>query len=167
MPARHAARGTKWLEVALALAVLWIGSLVYVLDRPADSTVFFSAVILGQKLPNLFGWIGNSLPAFAHTFSFCILTSVWLGRSRRVCIAACSIWLGIDCAFEIGQHAPIAAYLVRFIPRWFKDVPILEYTEAYFASGTFDAWDLIFIAAGAIAALLVAAFPITGTFDHE
>jgi hypothetical protein len=165
MPARHAALSTKWPEVALALSVLCAGSLVYLLDRPGAG--FFSAVIPVRNVPGLFGSIGYSLPTFAHTFSFAVLTSAWLGGSRRVCLAACAIWFSIDCAFELGQYPPVAEHVLPLMPGWFENPPILKYAEAYFASGTFDAWDLVSIAAGATAAYLVAAFPTLRNFDHE
>lgn len=167
MPARHAGLTTRGVEVALALGVLGIGSLVYVLDRPAESAAFFSTILPGLNFPGLFGPVGNNLPTFAHIFSFAILTSVWLGATRLACLAACAIWLGIDSAFEIGQHPLIAEHLVRFLPAWLEELPILRDADVYFAAGTFDAWDLISIAAGATAAYFVTALPILRNSDHE
>jgi hypothetical protein len=157
MQSAHRAAETNWLNAALACAVLVVGSLVYLLDRPADTALFPGAILSNQKLPGLFGPIGNSLPTFAHAFSFSILTAVWLGGARRACLAACLAWFAIDCAFEVGQHALVAERLVKLIPNWFEHLPILAQANSYFLMGTFDVWDLTSIGIGAATAYLVTA----------
>ncbi len=42
--------------------------------------------------------------------------------------------------------------LVDLVPPWFTHVPILDKTDSYFLQGTFDPWDLMAIAMGALAA---------------
>ncbi|MDH5274812.1 MAG: hypothetical protein OEW88_00130 [Gammaproteobacteria bacterium] len=135
-------------------------------DRPSDSAAFLGAASLGHQISGLFGWVGWSLPTFAHTFALSVLTAACLGGGKRAGLAAGAMWFTIDCGFEIGQHRSIAGYLVPFIPQWFERAPILERTDAYFLSGTFDAWDVVSIAAGAMAAYLMTALPTSGDSDH-
>ena len=114
-----------------------------------------SAGSIAHLLPSLFGRISDSLPTFAHAFAFSLLTAAWFGGGRRIGLAACLTWFGVDTAFEVGQHPQIAERLVRFIPDGFGGLPILDQADSYFLSGTFDAWDLTSIAVGAAAAYLL------------
>ena len=155
------------MQVGAGLLVLVLGTLVYVLDRPSSSAPFFSTVSMAHLLPSLFGRVGDSLPTFAHVFAFALVTTACLGGGRRIARLACLAWFGIDTAFEVGQHSSIADRLVSFIPGWFEQLPILEHADAYFVLGTFDAWDLASIAAGAAAAYLITLFPTHGDPHHE
>jgi len=146
---------TNWAQVAVAVFVLFVGTLVYVLDRPGESVLFFSTVNISGLLPSLFGRIGESLPTFSHAFAFSLLTAAWLGEGERIGFSACLTWFGVDTACEVGQHPQISERLVQFIPGWFERLPILKQTDVYFLSGTFDVGDLISIALGAAAAYLV------------
>jgi len=157
---------TNWPLVIAAFSVLVVGSLVYLLDRPADSVPFFSAISLHGLSPGLFGRIGEHLPTFCHVFAFSLLTASWWGGGQRVALTACLFWFGIDTAFEAGQHAEVADHLVRLLPGWFKHLPILRHADAYFLSGTFDVWDLISIAAGAAAAFLLATLKLPRYIQH-
>lgn len=163
MESGRTALATHWWEVALAGTALVVGSLVYMLDRPPDSAAFFSAISLSQRVPGVFGSVGDSLPTFVHAFSFSILTALCLGPGKRAFFSACATWFAIDCAFEIGQHPQIAGHLVPFIPHWFERLPLLEHADSYFVGGTFDPWDLVSIAAGATAAYFVSALRTPGS----
>ena len=145
----QAAPVTNWTQVAVAVFVLVLGTLVYVLDRSSESVPFFSAVSLAHLLPGLFGRIGESLPTFSHVFAFSLLTAAWFGGGRNTGLAACLVWFGVDAAFEVGQHPQIAPELAQLVPAWFDSLPILSQSGGYFLLGTFDAWDLTSIAMGA------------------
>jgi len=145
----------NWAQVAVALFVLFVGTLVYVLDRSSASVPFFSVVSLADTLPPVFGRMGESLPTFAHVFAFSLLTAAWLGGGERAGLLACLGWFGVDTALEAGQHPQIAEGLVQFIPDSFEGFPILNQADGYFVSGTFDAWDLISIAVGAATAYVL------------
>jgi len=161
------ASATIWFQVAFALFVLVVGTLVYVLDRSGDSVPFFSLVNIAHLLPSIFGRMGDSLPTFAHAFAFSVLTAVWLGGHERARLSACLMWFGIDTAFEAGQHPQVAERLAQFVPGWFEHLPILEQADSYFLSGTFDAGDLISIAAGAAAAYLMTGYTVPKDLSHE
>jgi hypothetical protein len=148
---------TRRLELLVGTMVLLLGVLVYVLDRPADAAPFFGPISVDHVFPGAFGPIGQSLPTFAHTFSFSVLTAVWFGGQRRICIAPCLAWFAIDTVLEVGQYPAVAERLVHFIPGWFDRLPILSQANGYFLAGIFDPWDLFSIAAGAISACLMTA----------
>lgn len=144
----------KAIGVTLAFAVLIAGSLVYVLDRPPGSTAFFGNV--GQIFPGIFGSLGQSLPSFAHAFSFSILTVLLLGGGKRAGLLACLGWFAIECFFEAGQHSAIADGVFGRLPEWTQALPFADRFANYFLMGTFDIGDLIAAASGAAAAFVIA-----------
>jgi len=154
-------------QVAVAVFVLVVGTLVYVLDRPGESVPFFNAISAVQLLPGFFGPVGESLPTFSHVFAFSVLTAAWLGGGKRATLPVCLTWFGIDTAFEVGQHPQIAERLTQYIPGCFERLPILKQADSYFLSGTFDVRDLTSIAVGAAAAYVVTVYPTSRNIPHE
>ncbi|MDH3421199.1 MAG: hypothetical protein OEM78_17150 [Gammaproteobacteria bacterium] len=140
---------------ALAVFVLVLGTLVYVLDRPAELVPFFAPFSLAHLTLPLFGKFGQSLPTFTHVFAFSVLTGLLLSGTRRAALAACLSWFTLDTAFEVGQHAAVAGKLMACIPSGLESAPVLRHTRDYFMNGTFDPWDLLSIAVGAVAAYAV------------
>ena len=136
----------------LACVVLAIGALVYLLDRPPEFTPFFAPFSVSGLFPPVFGAVGQSLPTFAHVFSFSIFTALLLKDARRGVVAACCGWLVADAAFEAGQHPAIAAMLSAWLPSGGAFAELVQPIRNYFMSGTFDPWDLLSIALGAGAA---------------
>ena len=145
------------LQVLIGLTTLLLGSLVYLVDRPPGQTYFvYSSSIsisLYDTLPNLFGIVGNSLPAFVHVFSFILITAGFLSCKKRGCLLICLSWFLVDCAFEVGQK--FNAWPSDLSPNWFKGIPFLENTENYFGRGTFDMFDLLGIVFGTAIAYFV------------
>lgn len=139
------------------LGALALGTLLYLLDRPAERTYFIPQFLADALQPDggagLFGGLGQQLPTFLHTFAFCLLTAALLRVGVRGSLAICSGWLMIDAAFEIGQHPDIAPVLARWTPDWFSAIPVLDNTAGYFLNGRFDPYDLISIVVGAVLAL--------------
>ena len=144
----------KWL-LLIGLTVLLLGTLVYILDRPPEQVPVLSDLNLSHHIPALFGSVGNSLPTFAHVFAFCLLTALLVGNSKQHAAVVCLAWFCIDAAFELGQTEQAADWLLPFIPQWFDYVPILDQTGSFFGNGTFDVFDLISIALGAVTAYFV------------
>jgi hypothetical protein len=157
----------RWFQVSLALLALGLGTLVYMLDRPPGTTALPESITLFQPTVKFFGALGQSLPAFAHVFAFSLLTVAFIGGGRRSAIAACSGWLLVDAAFELGQHPTIAPKLAHLTPTWFEVIPILNRTDGFFRYGTFDPLDLLFIALGALAAYIVAQRTQVRRAGHE
>jgi hypothetical protein len=147
----------NWLQTLIGAVGLLVGALVYLVDRPPDQTYFVYnssiAISLGNILPNLFGFIGNSLPAFIHVFSFILITAGIIFSRKRNYLIICLSWFLVDCAFEIGQKFKLLA--VGIVPDWFEGIPLLGNTQNYFINGTFDFHDLLGITCGMIIAYFV------------
>jgi len=144
-------------QILIGLTVLLLGTLIYLTDRPPEYTYFiyksFVNISLHNTLPNLFGFIGYSLPSFIHVFSFILITAGLLHCQKRGCIIICVCWFLVDCAFELGQE--FNSLLLKIIPDWLEDIPFLENTENYFLYGTFDFIDLAAITIGTTIAYFV------------
>ena len=151
------ARKINKLQIFIRVAGLLLGSLIYIIDRPPDQTYFIYAsninISLYNTLPNLFGFIGDTLPAFIHVFSFILITAGLILCNKKGYLIVCLSWFLIDCAFELGQR--FYTFPIKIIPHWFSGIPFLENAGNYFIHGTFDLFDLAAIALGAIAAYLV------------
>ena len=142
------------IQILVGTTGLLLGSIVYLIDRPPDETYFVCSstinISLYNTLPNLFGGIGNSLPAFVHVFSFILITAGLIYYQKRGCLIICLCWFLVDCAFELGQKFTTSS--LKMIPEWFAGVPFLKNTENYFLQGTFDFTDLAAIAFGTVIA---------------
>ena len=153
------------LQVLIGLTTLLLGSLVYLVDRPPGQTYFvYSSSIsisLYDTLPNLFGFIGNSLASFVHVFSFILITAGLLHWQKRGYILICACWFLIDVIFELGQK--FKSLPSTMVPDWFSGIPFLENSKNYFLSGTFDFNDLTAIAFGTI----LAYFVLSGTIKRS
>ena len=145
------------MQVIIGITGLFLGSLVYLVDRPPDQTYFVYSsnvnISFYNILPNIFGLIGNSLPTFIHVFCFILITAGLLSCQKKGCLIICFSWFLVDCAFELGQQFYI--WPSRIIPDWFVGVPFLENTENYFLRGTFDFIDLAAIIIGSVIAYFV------------
>jgi hypothetical protein len=150
-------RSINKIQVSIGVIGLLFGSLVYLIDRPPDQTYFVYSTIpntsLYSMLPNLFGLLGNSLPAFIHVFSFILITAGLVFYGKKGYLIICLWWFLVDSAFEVGQK--FTTWSSRIIPDWFTGIPFLENTEDYFLQGTFDFIDLAAIAFGATMAWFV------------
>ncbi len=113
------------LQVLIGLGGLLLGTLVYLVDRPPDQTYFLYSssinISLHDTLPNLFGIIGNSLPAFIHVFSFILMTAGLIFCQKRGYLIICLSWFFVDSAFEFGQK--FDAWSSMIIPDWFAGLP--------------------------------------------
>ena len=145
------------LQVLIGLACLLFGTLVYLFYRPPDQTYFIYIsglnISLYNTLPNIFGLLGNSLPAFIHVFAFILITSGLMSCQKRDCLIICLSWFFVDFAFELGQK--FNEWALKLIPTWFSGMPFLENTENYFLRGTFDIIDLVAVALGTVIAYCV------------
>lgn len=141
------------VQFTIGIAALILGVLVYVLDRPAGQTYFIPGSLdMSTGLHSAFGTLGNHLPTFFHTLSFCLITAALLNVRTPGALVICTSWLMVDAAFEIGQHADIAPLLAKQVPEWFNHLPVLENTAGYFLHGNFDPLDLLSIFLGALVA---------------
>jgi len=145
------------LQILIGVVVLVGGSLIYLIDRPPDQTYFVYSspvnITLFNIIPNLFGSIGNSLPAFLHVFSFILITAGLIFCRKRGYLIICLSWFLVDSAFEVGQK--FTTWSTSIIPDWFAGIPLLENTKNYFFQGTFDFLDIAAIALGTAVAYFV------------
>jgi hypothetical protein len=145
------------LQILIGLFFLFIGALVYLIDRPPYLTYFvyrYGQILSLHKIaPNIFGPFGNSLPDFIHVFSFILITAGIVSCGKRGCLIISLSWLIIDCAFELGQR--YHSLPLKIIPDWFSGIPILEATKGYFLTGTFDFNDIVALLLGTSIAYLV------------
>ena len=150
-------RPVNKIQILIGVIALLFGSLVYLIDRPPDQTYFVYAssinISLYSAFPNLFGLIGNSLPAFIHVFSFVLITAGFVSCRKRGYLIICLCWFLVDCAFELGQK--FTTWSLNMIPDWFAGIPLLGNTENYFLQETFDFTDLAAIALGTLIAYFV------------
>ena len=144
-------------QILIGLTALLLGTLIYLIDRPPEHTYFiyksFITTNLHNTIPNLFGFVGYSLPSFIHVFSFILITAGLLHCQKRGRIIICVCWFLIDCAFELGQK--FNSLLLKIIPDWFEGIPFLENTKNYFLYGTFDFVDLVAVTIGTVIAYFV------------
>jgi hypothetical protein len=149
-------------QILIGMSSLIVGTLVYLVDRSPDQTYFvhksFVNISLHNTLPNLFGFIGNSLPSFIHAFSFILITASLLHCQKRGCIFICACWFLADVVFELGQKFKVLSSTM--FPDWFSGILFLENSKNYFLSGTFDFNDLTAIALGTILAYFVLSITI-------
>ena len=131
---------TVRMQLSIGLAVLLLGTLVYVLDRPAGQTLITAAIGLPSFTLTAFGPTGDVLPAFAHVFAFILFTVALLGNTRPVLFVACAGWFVIDAAFELGQHPQIASWLSAHLSSGPENLMLVNHTADYFVYGTFDLW---------------------------
>jgi len=134
-----------------AIVVFAIGTLVYVVDRRPDHVYFLPEYLsFVHDSERLFGRLGDHLPTFAHVYAFILLTKVVNPASRA--LPVCAFWFGVDVLFEIGQSGAVAPILAELIGTRLDGIPILENSAAYFLGGSFDWYDVLSIAIGALAA---------------
>jgi len=144
------------VQILIGLAGLIAGLLIYLIDRPPEQIYFIyriAKISLYNILPDLFGSIGNYLPAFIHVFSFILITAGLFFCQKRGYLIICLGWFLVDCGFEVGQKFNNLA--LKIIPDWLAGIPFLENTESYFLQGTFDVIDLLAIAFGTIISYLI------------
>lgn len=144
-----------------------VGILVYLLDR-TSSTVYFVPDwwSLADITPAFFGLLGQYLPTFSHTFAFILLTTALIAPRRGAAFVACAGWLIVDSFLEIAQRDDLAVNIVRYLPNWFAEWPLLENVAAYFLVGRFDPLDLVSIFAAGIAAYFLVLYSTRQGIQH-
>jgi hypothetical protein len=150
------------LSVSVLLALL-VGTSVYLLDRNWATVQFLVpfAGLQGEQV-NLFGSMGNVLPAFCHAYAFSLLLILALGRTRRACLVGPLVWFAVAAGLEILQAEPIAGLLLSpTVPQ--PDSPVLGSLINYSVNGRFDPGDLLAAGLGCVTALLAASVVESGS----
>jgi hypothetical protein len=159
-------RGANGWLALMAVGALALGSLVYVLDRPAATVYLLPNVLsLARGHHRWFGALGGNLPEFVHVYAFILLT-VAVGPWPARVLPICAFWWAVDSLFKVGEHPLLAPHIAAVLPAWFQHVPILDNTGNYFLHGTFDPWDLVAILVGSIVAYLTIGLVRRREVDH-
>ncbi|MBF0377712.1 MAG: hypothetical protein HQK72_09550 [Desulfamplus sp.] len=160
----------------VGLAGLFLGSLIYLTDRPLKSTWFVREFLnsIGYSLDrdnfiglykNLFGAFDKSIASFLHTFSFTLITGSFnenrdladnsnlTKNSKKGYLTPALFWCCVNLLFEIGQYFDSIA--VKLIPNWFNEYKFLNTVDDYFIAGVFDFWDIAAIITGAFLGYLL------------
>ena len=140
-------------QLLAGVFLLLLGSLIYVIDRSPDQVYFTRYFGIHLKLwaadTRLLGALGLRLPSFFHVLSFSLITGAFFARGNMRYLAVCLFWVLVNVLFELGQKYKDLA--VNMTPDFFKHIPFLENTRAYFLNGTFDGYDLLAFFIGALA----------------
>ncbi|MFC1613436.1 hypothetical protein ACFL23_03845 [Patescibacteria group bacterium] len=148
---------TNILQILIGIGSLFIGILVYLIDRSPNSAYFVYNcrvnISLYNIFPNIFGFIGNNLPSFIHVFSFILITGGLISYNNKRYFIISLFWLIINFAFELGQKFNL--FSSKIIPCWFEYIPFLENAKNYFLKGTFDIFDLLAIVIGSLLAYIL------------
>lgn len=144
-------------QLLIGILVLGLGILVYVVLRSPDKIYFtrflgIHHVSYDVQSPILIT-IGNRLPAFLHVFGFVFITASFFSYAKRTYTIIAIGWFFTDALFELGQKYKIIAS--RLVSDIFDQIPFLESTKNYFLLGTFDIFDLVAYALGALMAFLI------------
>ncbi len=92
---------TNKAQIVIGLTALLLGTMVYVVDRPWEQTIFVPGDLsLFPLTPSVFGVIGHSLPTFVHVLAFCLFTAALLAGGKKTAIVVCLSWFLVAAAFE-------------------------------------------------------------------
>ncbi len=142
-----------------AFLALLVGTSVYLLDRDWAAVLFLAPFAALQGDPsNLFGSLGNGLPAFCHAYAFSLLLILALGRTRRARLLGALAWFAVAAGLEFLQSPEISA-LLSSLPARHTDSPVTGSVVNYAVNGRFDPHDLAAAGLGCMAAWFVASVP--------
>lgn len=143
-------------QLLLGVAFLFVGTMVYLVDRPVGSTYFLqkykSIHLFFRNMPTLYGKLGMSAPEFFHPLAFSLISMAFISN-RKSKIMICFAWFSIDSIFEFGQI--FGAELVEYLPKRFVTVPTIKNFVYFFVYGVFDIFDLIAIGLGSLTAFFI------------
>lgn len=156
------------IQLMLGTLFLVAGTLEYLVDRPIGSTHFlaeYGAIhSFFRNLPNLYGKLGMFAPQFFHPLAFSLITAALL-RNGESKIMACFAWFFANILFELGQT--FDAELFGYLPDILTRVPVIRGFANALVHGTFDPYDLVAVALGSSAALLIVLYTYNKECSYE
>jgi len=153
-PADSSKSADAALLVMMGGVALALGLIVYLTDRNAAHAALIPTVawLSGS---NLFGALGQWLPAAIHPFAFSLFTAAALPSCSASRYGACAAWCAVNIAFELGQHPLVSGYLIGALQASGDQSVPGRMLAKYFLHGTFDGADMIAAVLGALAAAAV------------
>lgn len=133
-------------QIITGIVILLTGTLVYLADRPIESTLFVRDfcpyISLYNKIPAIFGNFGHNLPALFHVLAFSLITAGFLNAQKTTYLKVCFFWVFINSLFEFGQK--FSSFSSTLAPP--------GAIRSFFLNGTFDYLDVYaFIGGGTLA----------------
>jgi hypothetical protein len=144
---------------ASALLALLVGTSVYLVDRDWATVQFLApfATLQGEQA-NLFGVLGQFLPAACHAYALTLFLILVLGRTGRARFLGAFAWFVLATGLEVLQAEWMATPLhglAALLPESQGFSSIINYA----VNGRFDPVDVLAAALGCAAAVLVASVP--------
>lgn len=128
-------------RLALAgLSLIFGGSIYLFVRTPLYPSIAVLQEFIGLDYLNSFQVIFGSVPTLSHTFSFAILTSLFLPQSRASYALNSFSWICLESVFELWQNPLYRSYpLVDMIG---SVMLCHDNCRGYFLLGTYDELDL-------------------------
>lgn len=138
-------------QVFVGIVALSLGGAIYVLIRPADSLILFSALSLSSApgmLSHQSSFLWGSLPSLLHVLAFSLITASAVPRqSKRHVALVILFWVAVNVLFELGQTSTGKTMA--------SELNLAMYCKplfAYFMNGTYDVNDILLAVFGGAAA---------------
>jgi hypothetical protein len=147
----------RLIKLIVAVCALFLGTMEYVLSRPAHSsglgTILGAAGDAPRKV-SMFGFLGGVIPEFIHPFSFALITMALYPRADQKSRGIiCVFWLVVEVLFELGQA--FGHQVSQFLGNTLPHGGMIRLLQNYFATGTYDHLDILAICLGIASAFVI------------
>ncbi len=140
-------------QTLIGIAVILLGALVYLLDRPPWQTTWFPDYFsLYHLTPQIFGPLGGNLPSFFHVFGFGVLTAGIIARRKSSYCLICGLWTLVNVSFEFLQADMARGLISRISVNHVRAAGLFKWLQSYSLNAVFDIRDISAIVCGAICA---------------
>jgi len=103
-------------SLAIAIAALGVGYVLYAVARPETHSVLLWHIAAPIAIPQALSWLFGSAPSFLHTLAFAMLLSLAVGGDRRTRVAACLLWGAVEIAAEFAQLPSAGGWMQALVP---------------------------------------------------
>lgn len=122
----------QWQLLISGLLSLLIGTLVYLFNRPPQSTYFLpEKFTFYQDTTSSFLILTGSLPSFCHVLGFSLVVLALKPNSKYIGIT-CLFWLMVNIFFELSQQPQFTNTLTNL-----NNIPLANLIKNYAKHGTF------------------------------
>ncbi len=143
-------------QIFLGITVIFLGLLVYFIDRPPYQTAWFSDHFsLYHVTPQILGRLGDNLPSFVHVLGLSMITAGIIVQKKWAYVIICGSWLFLNLLFELLQTDAAYTWLNYMSINHDKLNPILQWFKNYSLHAVFDPKDVFALISGAILAYII------------